>query len=114
MSRIWTRDDLLKFIRDNPPSRSVGRAMDDGKWEVLGAFASLPPHTKPGFIVLVTSKHGRTWPVCVAADQERHRWDCYILDEIPWSLWDGGNMPIYQGDDPIRSAFKRDEARTQP
>lgn len=111
MQRIDTRDDLLEFIRANAPLSGIKRAIDDGKYEVLGAFASLPPHTKPGFIVKVTSKHGTVWPVAVAANEVKHRWEVYVLDEIPWSLYDGGKRVIYCGDHPTRSVRKRNLAR---
>lgn len=111
MQRISTRDDLLEYIREHAPSSAVRRAIDDGKYEVLGAFAALPPHTMPGFIVKVTSKHGRVWPVAVAVNEVKHRYEVYILDTIPWSLYDGGERAIYCGDHPNTSARKRNLAR---
>lgn len=111
MLRISTRNDLLEYIRANAPLRAIQRAIDDGGYEVLGAFASLPPHTMPGFIVKVTSKHGTVWPVAVAVNEARHRYAVYILDTIPWSLYDGGKRAIYCGDHPNMSVRKRNLAR---
>lgn len=113
MERISTRDDVLEFIRINCTHSAVRRAMDDGKYELLGAFVSLPPHTKPGWIVKVTSKHGKVWPVAVAAGQ--HSYEVFILDTIPWSLWDGemtDNL-LYFGDHPYIAIRKKRLARTQ-
>lgn len=113
MHRILTRTDLLEFIRDHAPSSAVRRAVDEGSNESLGAFAALPPHTSPGFIVTITSKHGKTWPVCVLVNEHQHRHEVYILDAIPWSLWDGGVLPLYCGDDPYHYRRMRDRARSQ-
>lgn len=111
MSRILTRDDLLEFIRDNCTQSAVRRAMDDGKYELLGAFASLPPHTKPGWIVKVTSKHGKVWPVAVVAGL--HTCEVFILDTIPWSLYDGlfSTNLLYNGDHPYIAARKMRDAK---
>lgn len=111
--RISTRTDLIEFIRSTAPLKAVRRAMDDGGYEVLGGFAALPPHVLPGFIVKVTSKHGKVWPVAVAINEHKHQYEVYILDNIPWSMWDGGTLPIYRGDNPTMSQRKRDLARKQ-
>ena len=111
MIRIDTRNDLLEFIRANAPLRGIQRAIDDGGYEVLGAFAALYPHPMPGLIVKVTSKHGTVWPVAVAANEGKHCWEVYVLDVIPWSLYEGGSRPIYRGDNPTMSTRKRDLAR---
>ena len=109
--RIQTRTHLLDFIQRNAPSSAVRRAVNEGRVNVLGAFASLPPHVHPGFIVNVTSKHGRTWPVCVLVNDIRHRYEVYILDQIPWSLWEGGNTTLYAGDNPVDAQNMRDYLR---
>lgn len=101
--RLRTRTQLIEYMKAHAPRTAVKRAIDEGRVEVLGSFAALPPHTDPGFIVLVTSKHGRQWPVAVAVNQVKHTYRVLILDSIPWSLWDGKlerDHPVYDGDTP--------------
>jgi len=108
--RLQTRTQLLEYIKDHAPSSAVRRAVDEGQVNVLGAFASLYPHTSPGFIVEVTSRHGRTWPVGVVVEQVYHSYRVVILDQIPWSHWDGSpdrGHPVIDGDNPLRSEQKR-------
>jgi len=91
----------------------VRRAIDEGNVQLLGAFELLPPHPHPGWLTLVTSKHGRTWPVAVAVDIFNHRYNVYILDQIPWSLWEGGNSPLYLGDIPELARVMRERAHNE-
>ena len=112
-TRLQTRTHLLEYIKEHAPRSAVRRAIDEGQVEVLGAFSALPPHTDPGFIVVVTSKHGKSWPVAVAIDEIKHTYRVVILDDIPWSNWDGklGRYhPVHDGDSPLASNIYRNRA----
>ncbi len=112
--RFQTRTDLLEYVREHAPLNGVRRAIDDGRVMVCGGFASCPPHTSPGFIVEVTSKHGRTWPVAVLVDQIHHRYSVVILDEVPWQEWEGKvnrGHPVYDGDHPEESSCLQEKTR---
>lgn len=112
--RLQTRTDLIEYILEHAPLNGVRRAIDEGQVRVCGGFASCPPHTSPGFVVEVTSKHGRTWPVAVLVDQIKHRYRVVVLDEVPWKEWEGRldrDHPVYDGDDPIQFYKQRLIAR---
>lgn len=112
--RLQTRTDLIEYILEHAPLSGVRRAIDEGRVRVCGGFASCHPHISPGFVVEVTSKHGRTWPVAVLVDQIKHRYRVVVLDEVPWQKWDGkygrGN-PVYDGDNPAEFYKLRKKAR---
>jgi hypothetical protein len=94
----------------------VRRAVDEGTVRVCGGFSSLPPFPSPGFIVEVTSKHGKTWPVAVVVDQIQHYYHVQVLFDLPWKFWDGKpwrGHPVYDGDTPNLFQQLKDECYVQ-
>jgi hypothetical protein len=114
MVKIQTREQLLQYViaaLARYSRRSVARAMYDGTGivRVLGGFRPMPPSAAPGWIVSVTSAHGKTWRIAVVI--KNNGYGLRMLDKIPWENWTDGNTELYSGDDPKRYRRLRDEAR---
>ena len=116
MDRIDTRTQLINFICQHESS-SVKRACHaGGTVKVLGGFSQVPPGTGPGWIVRITSVHGRTWFIAVSPHESRPTFNVRRLcltGGIPWRFYvgqspakraAGGNVySIYNGDDPDKA-----------
>ncbi len=87
MQRIETRTDLIQFICESIPQHVIARACHTGTVQVLGGFDSIPPSGQPGWIVSVTSIHGRTWLVTVIANDHRHIFQAGTTESIPWESY---------------------------
>jgi hypothetical protein len=97
------------WLEANCPRKGIVRALRDGTVEHLGGFLRIPPTSHPGWIVRVTSAHGKKFIVAVIAYQNRY--GMRILSEVPWRYWAGldlryNNVDIFKsnlmsGDDPI-------------
>jgi hypothetical protein len=103
MVKIQTRGQLVQWLSYNLRfigRRSLARALDEGIVRVLGGFSPIPPGTLPGWIISVTSVHGKRWHVAVLA--HGNSYGVRLLDRIPWANWTGGKTELYIGDDPKR------------
>ena len=111
MQRIKTRTQLINFICENIPQSAIVRACHNGTVQVLGGFDIVPPGTKPGWIVAVTSVHGRTWLVAVTPDDHRHVFKVGIVESIPWPYYVGksGRNSIYDGDNPDQACRAKEQ-----
>ncbi len=101
--RFRTRTDLVEYVRKHAPLSSVRRAVNEGTLKACGGFSKLPPFADPGWVIEVTSRHGRTWSAAIVVDQIGHHYFVAILDRTPWEFWDGKvnrNHPVYEGDHP--------------
>lgn len=82
--------------------------------EVLGGFTRIQPFDRPGWIIRVLSRHGRTWIISVEVNEVRHSLCCRELDEVPWADWIGHtNRPrgnVYDGDHPHEYAVEHELA----
>ncbi len=111
MERIETRVQLVNYICDHTPQSAIARACHTGTVQVLGGFSSIPPSTRPGFIVSITSIHERTWLVAVTTDDHKHIFHVWVVDSIPWKYFVGRpykeEYSIYDGDDPAGSFILR-------
>ena len=82
--------------------------------QVIGGFAKVPPLSAPGWIVSITSVHGRTWLVTVTSDDHHHVFRTGITDSIPWEFYIGrdgpceGEYSIYDGDDPQQANLAKE------
>jgi hypothetical protein len=89
------------WLESNCPRKSIVRALRDGTVEHLGGFSRVPPTSHPGWIVRVTSAHGKEFIVAVIAYQNRY--GIRVLSEVPWRYWDGGRegtTSFMNGDNP--------------
>lgn len=114
-TRFQSRSDLCLYAAKHVPLRSCARAINEGRVELLGGFSSIPPLSDPGFLLKVTSRHGREWIIAISIDEIKHRYKVWIAGpEIPWWYWmgcvDGPRRPAYDGDHPMKYAEKQKEA----
>jgi hypothetical protein len=110
---ITSRNDLLKLVRLNCPTRAAERAMDEGNASVLGGFAAI--EGLPGWIVQITSRYGREWLVAVLADEDHQTYRIKYLDRVPWDQWSGDpdkRRPLTDGDNP--TAYYKEKTKCQP
>ena len=113
MQRIETRTQLINFICENISRRAIVRAChhSEGLVQVMGGFSQIPPSPEPGWIVSITSVHGRTWLVAVTSDDHRHVFKSWIVKKIPWEYYIGKigqEYSIYNGDNPEQACLARD------
>jgi len=100
--RLTNRYQLLNYLDEHAPTRSIKRALQEGGVEFLGGFRYIPPIHRPGWITKVTSRFGKTWNVVVTIPIDFRAFNIAIIKEIPWEYWDGDDSinPLYQGDYP--------------
>lgn len=99
----FTKNELLNWLDQNSPSRSVQRALSSGQpITILGGFNPLPNSNSPGWIILVESKT-QEYYVAVAVDRFRGP-RSYLIDYIDWASYTGGTHPLYKGDIPKHAA----------
>lgn len=114
MQRINTRTELINYICDHISQSVVARACHAGTVQVLGGFSCVPPSTRPGWIVAVTSIHGRTWNVAVTSDDHKHIFHVWVVNSIPWEYYIGNayqtGYSIYCGDNPLQAIMAKSEA----
>ncbi len=113
MQRIETRTQLIRFICESIGQYAIARACHNGTVLVAGGFKPLSPSPAPGWIVSVTSVHGRTWLVAVTADDHRHVFRTWLLERIPWVDYvgvGGEAYSIYNGDNPEQACIARERA----
>lgn len=112
MDRIDTRTELVNYVRDNIPQRAIQRACHNGVVRVLGGFSLISPSTRPGWIISVTSVHGKTWFVAVTSDDHHHVFRTWVVESIPWQFYigraDRGEYSIYDGDTPEQACRARE------
>ena len=104
MQRIETRVQLINFVCENISRRAISRACHSGTVQVMGGFSHVLPSQRPGWIVSVTSVHGRTWLVAVTAHDHQHVFHAWVVEKIPWEYYVGTlgreTYSIYNGDHP--------------
>jgi len=102
MTRIKTKNDLINWLGKYSSRRAIQGALLEGKIELLGWFTPAPGSSNPGWIVVVTSKHGLVWNVVVSPRLVTGKLNSYVVDEIDWKNYKGGNTPLFAGDNPER------------
>lgn len=111
MDRIETRTQLVEYICEHSTRPAIQRACHEGKVFVAGGFSQIPPSSKPGWIVIVTSRFGRIWNVAVTPNEEKRTFDVRVLKTIPWGQYIDSvfvaEYSIYAGDDPRASLFHK-------
>ena len=95
---------IVSWLGQNCARKAICRAINEGQVEFFGGFNPIPPTTHPGWIMRVTSVHGRTWYVAVICYDRRY--GIRILRDVPWDKWYGTDSrgvfgpPLYRGDNP--------------
>lgn len=114
MDHLNTRTELINFICEYAPS-AIQRACHTGTVQVLGGFIRIPPYTQPGWIVAVTSIHGRTWFVAIGPHPAGlPMYVVWTVKQVPWQFWIGDEWPnslIFNGDNPERAVLAREAAK---
>lgn len=128
MEHINTRTQLIEFICRHVSS-SIKRACYTGTVQVLGGFSRIPvpPGTRPGWIVLITSVHGREWFIGVSPHDTLPAFTVRRLcltEGVPWQYWMGGSPEerrqdrengctyvLHDGDNPDQAWMARETAR---
>jgi len=101
MVHFQNKNHILMWLEKNCSRKTIVRALaTEGEIELLGGFSQIPPTSHPGWIVQITSVHGRTWYVAVIAYQNRY--GIRILSKVPWQNWIGGKSELMNGDNPKR------------
>ncbi len=113
--RIRTRNDLIKFIEDHPPSPGILRALMYRN-DNLGGFRKLPVGQTGGWIVDVTTpiKQNHHRIVVQPDDRTTPGYRIWILlDPIPWEHYNGDQSKneLYQGDYPERFKELKENAK---
>lgn len=116
ITRIRTRSELLWYIAEHAPSGACRRAIVEGKVVVLGGFCVIPPNGWKGWIVKVTSIHGKDWLVAVTLHPTKHHYYVRMVEKVPWAWWVGvvASIPLHgimDGDIPIQAARARRQAQ---
>lgn len=97
------RTHIMLWLESNCPRPSIVRALSEGSVEFFGGFNPVPPTKHPGWIVRVTSIHGKIWYVAIIVYQQR--FGIRVLKDVPWGRWVGDSRgqpgSLYNGDDPI-------------
>lgn len=109
MNNWFSKTDLLNWLDDHSPTRSVQRAIRSGlPITVLGGFRPLPASNSPGWIVLVNSKTGREYYVAISVNSFREP-RAYLIDYIEWSTYcgDSSKHPLYRGEIPEYAAEQK-------
>jgi hypothetical protein len=101
MRPIRTREELIDFAARRAPSAACATALKDMEGAlVLGAHDPAVAGL-PGWIIKVTSQHGRVWILAVGMDADNQEYVCRQVDEIP-DTYTGcvtGRPGIMNGDD---------------
>ena len=104
MTHFQSRTHIILWLENNCPRKAITRALYEGTVEFYGGFNPVPPTKHPGWIMRVTSAHGRIYYVAVICYDRRY--GIRILRDVPWDKWYGTDSrdkfgpPLYRGDHP--------------
>jgi len=104
MTHFQSRTHVILWLEKNCSRKAITRALYEGQVEFFGGFNPIPPTTQPGWIMRVTSAHGRTWYVAIICYDRRY--GIRILKDVPWDKWHGTDSrgvfgpSLYRGDHP--------------
>ena len=104
MTHFQSKTHVILWLENNCSRKAITRALYEGQVEFFGGFNPISPTTRPGWIMRITSAHGRTW-YCAVICYDR-RYGIRILRDVPWGDWVGANHPdaewerLYSGDHP--------------
>jgi hypothetical protein len=116
---IRDKADLIAIALPHVPSAACGRAIREGRVELLGVFL---PHKclymerrPPGphsYIIAITSQHGKKWHLVIRPEFDAGRYEVLQTEQIRWEDWYGvaGRPSMVNGDYPEVYAGLRLEA----
>ena len=118
MTHFQSRTHIILWLENNCSRKAITRALYGGQVEFFGGFDPIPPTTHPGWIMRITSVHGRTWYVAVICYDRRY--GVRILRDVPWDKWVGTRpwgefrTQLHSGDSPeeylkLREAFNENQ-----
>ena len=87
MVHFQSRLHIVSWLAETCPRKAIVRALYEGQVEFFGGFNPVPPTEHPGWIIRVTSAHGKIWYVAVIAYQNKY--GIRILRDVPWGNWVG-------------------------
>ena len=102
MTHFQSKTHIILWLENNCSRKAITRALYEGQVEFFGGFNPIPPTTRPGWIMRITSAHDRTWYVAVICYDRRY--GIRILRDVPWGNWVGTyKWPVcYSNDNKFR------------
>ena len=102
MVHFQTKDHMVSWLERHCPRKSIVRAINNGKVELLGGFEHIPPSGRPGWITRITSEYGRKWEVAIVYNKGQIDYGILVLNRVPWKHYCGFEMTnrVYRGDNP--------------
>ncbi len=104
MIHFRSKNDIIQWLEKHCPRKAVVRSLSQNGCELLGGFNPIPPTTRAGWIVRVTSIYNkRMWIVAIIPHKSKSDCEIRILKYVPWENWVGmmlGMPPIMLGDKP--------------
>ncbi len=121
MVHFRSKNDIIQWLEKYCPRRAIVRSLNNT--ELLGGFDPIPPTTRAGWVVRVTSKYNmynehmvmikKRWIVAIIPYKGKPDCEIRILKEVPWKSWIGKShwwRPIC-GDKPGLYAAMRERAK---
>lgn len=124
MTHFQSKTHIILWLEKNCSRKAIVRALYEGQVEFFGGFNPIPPTTHPGWIMRVTTAHGKIFYVAVIVYD--HRYGIRILRDVPWGFWCGTDSRgmfgplLYRGDNPkiyknLREIWKeKNETKKNP
>jgi len=122
MQHFRSKSDIIRWLEKHCPRKSIVRSLNNV--ELLGGFDPIPPTTRPGWIVRVTSifDEKRKWIVAIIPHKGTPTCGIRILNKVPWKYWTGCRYPevlartmgydyIYSGDKPWLYAALKEKSK---
>ncbi len=107
--RIHNRHNLINWLAENAPTHTTRRLICTTSVELLGFFSLLPGSSYPGWIVIVTSPlTGKGWKIAVSSRPSKPYHTSWLIEEVPWIGWAGGNTILCAGDNCVRNQQKHE------
>ena len=93
MNHVRNRNDLIKYVEDNPPRGAIGTAIVTGTVELLGGFWRVIPSIHTGWILRITSASKQNvYNVAITHNKYTPDWKVWEVTQVPWDQWMGGDV----------------------
>ena len=93
MNHVRNRNDLVKYVEENPPRGAIGTAIVTGTVELLGGFYAVTPSIHPGWILRITSASKQNiYNVAITHNKYMPDWKVWEVSEVPWEQWMGKDV----------------------